>query len=89
MYQRPNLCFSSWPKALVVAVLCGRLFLFVHLWPGAEVVDVLNKSVWAILKYAKVSLHFSQSPFSRTAIGQCHPVSSSPVPSPRTSMAPC
>lgn len=37
-----------------------------HLWHGAEVVDVLNKSIWAILKYAKVSLHFSQPPFSRT-----------------------
>lgn len=37
-----------------------------HLWHGAEVVDVLNKSIWSILKSAKVSLHFSQPPFSRT-----------------------
>lgn len=60
-----------------------------HLWHGAEVVDVLNKSIWAILKYAKVSLHFSQPPFSGTGSRTVSPRQLSPVLFPRTSVVPC
>lgn len=45
--------------ASMVGVLCGRWFLFVHLWHVAQVEDALNRNIWAILKYAKFSLHLS------------------------------
>lgn len=59
VHQRQNFCFSSLPEASMVGVLCGRWFLFVHLWHVAQVEDALNRNIWAILKYAKFSLHLS------------------------------